>query len=113
MIQQHILHYNTSGRATIEITDDILQMVSLAKITTGLCHLFLHHTSASLIFCENADPVVRQDLENFTANWILDDKNLYEHNAEGRDDMPAHLRTIFTNSELSIPITKGKLALGT
>ena len=112
MIKQHILYFNTNGRATIGITEKVAEVVTVSKIITGLCQLFIHHTSASLIICENADPTVRQDLENFTSRWIQDGDKIFQHNAEGIDDMSAHLRTIFTQSGLSIPITDGQLALG-
>ncbi|MCD6048520.1 MAG: secondary thiamine-phosphate synthase enzyme [Gammaproteobacteria bacterium] len=103
----------TQTRGTIEITEQIQQMVYCANIKTGLCHIFLAHTSASLILCENADPSVRQDLEAFVSQWIKDDAALFLHNEEGDDDMPAHLRTIFTQNSLTIPIEENKLILGT
>lgn len=113
MIQQKILSFNTSGRGTIDITAKIAQLVEQTRITTGICNVFLHHTSASLIFCENADSTVQQDLENFVSRWIPEDAKYFKHNNEGSDDMPAHLRTIMTQSSLTIPITQRKLALGT
>jgi secondary thiamine-phosphate synthase enzyme len=113
MTHQSILHFPTSKRGTYEITAEISQEISKTKIFTGLCHLFIQHTSASLILCENADPTVQKDLATFTEKWIPDGISLFQHDAEGPDDMAAHLRTIFTHTDLSLPIMKGKLALGT
>jgi secondary thiamine-phosphate synthase enzyme len=79
----------------------------------GLCHVFVHHTSASLILCENADPTVRRDLEAFLARLVPDGDPLFEHTDEGMDDMPAHIRAILTKMDLSIPVTGGRCALGT
>ena len=75
--------------------------------------MFIHHTSASLIICENADPSVRRDLETFAAKLVPDGDRMFTHDAEGDDDMPAHVRTILTQTSIGIPITKRKLALGT
>lgn len=89
------------------------QFVKKSQINTGLCHLFLPHTSASLILCENTDPDVRQDLEAFTQNWTPDDNPLFSHQLEGPDDMPAHIRTVYTHCDLTIPVQNKSLALGT
>lgn len=78
-----------------------------------MCHLFLRHTSASLIICENADPTVRSDLERFMAKLVPDGNKDFEHDAEGPDDMSAHVRTILTNPALAIPVSGGRLLLGT
>ncbi len=80
---------------------------------TGLAHAFIHHTSASLILCENADPTVRHDLETFMVRLVPDGVAWLEHNDEGPDDMPAHIRTVLTQSSLTIPVTEGRCALGT
>jgi secondary thiamine-phosphate synthase enzyme len=82
-------------------------------IRTGLAHVFLHHTSASLIISENADPAVRRDLERFLSRLVPDGDPAFEHDAEGPDDMPAHVRATLTSVELSIPVTEGRLGLGT
>jgi secondary thiamine-phosphate synthase enzyme len=87
--------------------------VRASGISSGLCTVFVHHTSASVILCENADPQVRADLEAFAARFAPDGDPGFEHTAEGPDDMPAHVRTIFTQSSLSIPVLTGRCDLGT
>ena len=84
-----------------------------AGIGTGLCHLFLRHTSASLILCENADPDVREDLERFMQRLVPDGDALFIHTAEGPDDMPAHIRNILTHSDLTLPVADGRCSTGT
>jgi secondary thiamine-phosphate synthase enzyme len=113
MMIQEILSIETRGRGLINITSLISNIVSKNNITAGLCNLFLHHTSASLIICENDDPNVLSDLEAFMQRMIPDGDALYKHIAEGPDDMPAHVRTVLTQSSIIIPITEQKLALGT
>lgn len=110
---QRILHFNTPGRSTLNISRDIADSVRDSDIETGLCHIFIHHTSASLILCENADPTVRSDLENFMSDLVPDGSPLFQHVDEGPDDMPAHVRSILTKMDLTIPVTAGQLALGT
>ena len=78
-----------------------------------MCHLFIRHTSASLMLCENADPAVRRDLEIFMADLVPDGDSRFTHTAEGPDDMPAHVRSVLTQSDLNIPVRNGRLALGT
>jgi len=112
-MQQFEIFIQTKSQGTIEITSEITALAEKAKMSVGLCHLFLHHTSASIILCENYDPDVRKDLEDFAEAWLKKVAIKYIHNAEGEDDMPAHIKTVFTQSELTIPITNGKLALGT
>lgn len=112
MMLQSALTYQTNGRELIDMTAAIRDLVAKAKVTTGLCHLFLHHTSASIILCENADPQVQRDLEAFFARLIPDGDPAHQHIAEGPDDMPAHIRTILTQNSLIIPITNTQLALG-
>lgn len=113
MIEQHQLDLRTGGRGTIEITSDVRKLVRDSGIVMGLCNLFVHHTSASLILCENADPTVHSDLETFMARLVPDGDPSYAHDMEGPDDMPAHIRSILTQNSLSIPIIRGELALGT
>lgn len=113
MIIQETFKIQTSGRGTIAITDKINACLAKHSLQTGLCNLFLQHTSASLILCENADPDVRKDLETYFARSIPEGDPIFHHNAEGDDDMPAHIRTVLTQSSLSIPVQHGKLALGT
>lgn len=112
MLIQETLSIKTTGRVIIDITDKINTYLKLHVLTNGLCNLFLQHTSASLIFCENADPLVQKDLEAFFARLIPDGDPLFRHKDEGEDDMPAHIRTILTQSSLNIPIQNGKLGLG-
>ncbi|NCA70950.1 MAG: YjbQ family protein [Sphingobacteriia bacterium] len=113
MIIQDSITLNTRGRGTYDITATVRQKTRASGIQTGLCHLFVHHTSASLILCENADPSVRRDLEAFMGRLVPDGDRLFEHTDEGPDDMPAHVRAILTQSELTIPISRGACALGT
>lgn len=110
---QEILRIRTQGRSTIDITQEVKELVTRSSIEIGLCNLFIQHTSASLILCENADPDVRVDLENFMQQIITDGDSLFRHTAEGPDDMPAHIRNVLTSSSLTIPIANGKCLLGT
>ena len=103
----------TRGRGTYEITDRVAAAVAEANVDAGLCHVFIAHTSASLVLCENADPDVRRDLETFMADLAPDGDARFVHTAEGPDDMSAHVRSVITQSELSLPIRGGRLALGT
>jgi len=113
MIFQNKLTVETRGRGTISITAAIREQVQLSGIRTGLCHVFLQHTSASLVLCENADPDVRTDLERFMVRLVADGDPVFEHTAEGPDDMPAHIRTILSGSDLTLPVCKGQCDLGT
>ena len=112
-MKQHTLVVPTKGRGTYDISGDIQKIVDQSGIKSGLCHLFLQHTSASLIFCENADATVRTDLENFMAHIAPDGDPVYHHDMEGPDDMPAHIRTILTQNSLCIPVINARCALGT
>lgn len=111
--EQEVIHFKTQGRGSIDITYLLADLVKQAGINTGICHAFLRHTSASLILCENADPDVRTDLETFMAKLVPDGDAMFIHTAEGADDMPAHVRSILTQTELSIPVNQGGLDLGT
>lgn len=113
MFSRKNLSVRTSGRGTYDVTDEVQQAVSAAGIEVGLCHLFIKHTSASLMLCENADPAVRYDLEAFMARLAPDGDSLFTHVAEGPDDMPAHVRTVLTQSDLSLPVDGGRCSLGT
>jgi len=110
---QEVLNIQTRGRSTIDITRELEKLVARSGIESGLCNLFIQHTSASLILCENADPDVRVDLENFMQQMVKDGDVLFRHTAEGPDDMPAHIRSVLTSSSLTIPIAHGKCLLGT
>ena len=113
MLTQHTLLLSTRGRGTYDLTRDVATMVRSSGVVMGLCHVFVHHTSASLILCENADPAVRRDLEAFMARLVPDGDRIFDHTDEGPDDMPAHVRAILTKMDLTVPVTKGSLALGT
>src|SRR4051794_16780484 len=112
IINQHFLEFHTSGRGMLDITGPVSDEIAKSNIQTGFCQLFLHHTSASIVICENADLDVQKDLEAFMFRLTPDGDPLFKHIAEGDDDMPSHVRTILTQSSLSIPITEKKLALG-
>ncbi len=107
------LTIDTRGRGTHEITRQIQQAVERSGVTDGLCHVFIHHTSASLIVCENADPTVRRDLETYAARLAPDGDPSYVHDSEGPDDMSAHIRSILTMTSLTIPVADGRCDLGT
>ncbi|MCG8015111.1 MAG: secondary thiamine-phosphate synthase enzyme YjbQ [Candidatus Thiodiazotropha sp. 'RUGA'] len=113
MVAQETFSVQTRGRETLNITRQITSLVDQSGIQTGLCQLFLRHTSASLILCENADPDVRSDLERYLSRLVKDGDPIFQHTMEGPDDMSAHIRTILTHSDLSLPISNGRLALGT
>lgn len=103
----------TPGRGTVDITAQVRAALEAAGVQSGLCNVFVHHTSASLILCENADPTVRGDLERFLARLVPDGDPLFEHTDEGPDDMPAHVRSVLTQTSISIPVAGGELDLGT
>ena len=101
------------ARGLHDITPHIADVVRQAGVETGLCVVFVHHTSASLLIQENADPDVRADLDTFFARLVPDGTEHYRHSAEGPDDMPAHIRSAVTPTSLTIPVTRGCLGLGT
>jgi secondary thiamine-phosphate synthase enzyme len=103
----------TRSRGLYEITDQIEKWISDQHWHTGLLTLHIRHTSASLLVQENADPDVRRDLDAFFARLVPDGDSLYIHTCEGKDDMPAHVRAVLTASNLSIPVSNSRLALGT
>ena len=113
MFVQESLQVTTNGRGTFELTDALERIVNKASVDCGLCSIFVHHTSASLILCENADPSVRRDLERFFSRLVPDGDPIFSHSSEGPDDMPAHIRSIVTGASLQVPITGGRLDLGT
>ncbi len=110
---QETFDIETSGRGTIEITDGIRRVVGRSGVRCGIATVFVPHSSASLILCENADPRVRRDLEGWLARAVPDGDPRFLHDSEGPDDMPAHVRTVLTTSSLCLPIRDGDLALGT
>jgi secondary thiamine-phosphate synthase enzyme len=103
----------TKGRGTYDITSQVAGLVRASSAVDGLATVFVHHTSASLIVCENADPAVRRDLETFFARLVPDGDAMFTHDAEGDDDMPAHVRSVLTQTSIGLPIERGQLALGT
>ncbi|MBK9243365.1 MAG: YjbQ family protein [Burkholderiales bacterium] len=107
------LAVETRGRGFTEITRRIADWVGASGMTDGLLTVFVRHTSASLLIQENADPGVQRDLERFFARLVPDGDRLFEHDAEGPDDMPAHVRSALTATQLSVPLADGALALGT
>lgn len=111
-MHQKRLTVATRSRDTHEITEDVAGAVADSGVDTGLAHVFLHHTSASLMLCENVDPDVRGDLERFFSGLVTDGDPMFRHRCEGDDDMSAHVRTVITHSDLTIPVTDGHLALG-
>jgi secondary thiamine-phosphate synthase enzyme len=108
----HILVIGTQRRGLVEITREVRAWLKSQSIVSGLATLFCTHTSASLLIQENAAPEVRSDLEAFFDRLAPENPSLYDHNDEGPDDMPAHLRAALTQVQLSIPIIDGELALG-
>jgi len=112
MVHQQQLRFSTNGRGTYSISQQISDVIEKSNIQTGICQIFIQHTSASLILCENADPTVRTDLDAFMKRLVPDGDSLFKHKDEGPDDMPAHIRTVLTESSLSIPVQEGKASLG-
>jgi secondary thiamine-phosphate synthase enzyme len=113
MIEQKTLEFRTRGRGTTEVTAEVARVVTETGIRKGVCSVFLQHTSASLILCENADSDVRRDLETILARLAPDGDPAYRHDAEGPDDMAAHVRSVLTASNVTIPVAEGRLLLGT
>lgn len=112
-VHQEELEVGTRGRGFVDLTSKIASVVDASGITTGLCTLFVQHTSASLVIQENADSAVRRDMEKWIARIAPEDPGAYEHDDEGPDDMPAHLRSSITKTSEVVPVTRGRLALGT
>lgn len=112
-IEQYFFAFNTPGRGTQDITSKIKTALANTRLQHGLCHLFIKHTSASLMVCENYDIQVRDDLEHFLLRLVPDGDPLFQHVIEGKDDMPAHIRTLLTQTSLTLPLQNGELALGT
>jgi secondary thiamine-phosphate synthase enzyme len=112
-VVQHALEVSTRGRGLYDVTATVAEVVRRAGVSTGLCSVFLQHTSASLLVQENADPAVLRDLEQWLSRLAPEDPHAYEHDAEGPDDMPAHLRSAVTRTSETVPVRDGTLALGT
>jgi secondary thiamine-phosphate synthase enzyme len=113
MVHQAILQFSTRGRGTLDITEQVARVVAQAGVELGLAHVFVQHTSCSLTITENADPDVRRDLETILARLAPDGDPAYRHDAEGPDDMSAHVRGMLTSTGLNVPVGGGRLLLGT
>jgi secondary thiamine-phosphate synthase enzyme len=107
------LSVRTPGQGLHEVTTQVAALVGQAGVDDGLCTLFVRHTSASLVIQENADPTAKRDLERWLNRLVPEGDSFYQHDAEGPDDMPAHIKAALTATSLSIPVVRGKLALGT
>ena len=111
-MHQEQVRIDARGQGLHDITSAIARVVSASGVRTGMCSLFLRHTSASLVIQENADPAVLRDLQRFISRLAPEDAD-YEHDAEGPDDMPAHVKAALTKTSELVPVTDGALALGT
>jgi len=111
-LYQKTLEINTSPKSFLDITKNIQALVSESSLDNGVCSLFIKHTSASLVIQENYDPSVRQDFETIFSKLVPEDFP-YVHNMEGKDDMPAHIRSALTSTSETVPVVNGKLSLGT
>ena len=111
-LYQKTLEINTSPKSFLDITKDVQTLVSESGLDNGICNLFIKHTSASLVIQENYDPSVRQDFETIFSKLVPEDFP-YVHNMEGKDDMPAHIRSALTSTSEAVPVVNGKLSLGT
>jgi len=111
-LSQDSIEFRTNPKSFLDITSHIQDYVSNSNIQNGVCHLFIKHTSASLVIQENYDPSVRTDFETIFSNLVPEDFP-YVHNMEGKDDMPAHIRSALTSTSETIPVVNGKLSLGT
>lgn len=107
------LNYDTHGKGMVSVTRDIANLVQAWEIMTGMCFLFLPHTSASITLCESYDRHSRTDVENYFERAVPEGQPWYQHTYEGPDDSPSHIRTTLSQSSISIPIENNKLALGT
>ena len=113
MVFRQSITLRTPGRGFMLLTPEAARVVAASAIREGMCNLFVKHTSASLLISENADPDVHRDLERFMQRIAPDGSPDYEHDTEGPDDMPAHIRSVLTSSSLTIPVAEGELLLGT
>jgi secondary thiamine-phosphate synthase enzyme len=110
---QSEIHVSTQGRGTYDLTSEVQAAVRDSGVDIGMCNVFVRHTSASLMLCENADPAVMRDLETFMSRIAPDGDPANTHVAEGPDDMPAHIRSIITHADLNLPVRGGRCDLGT
>lgn len=112
-MKRSALEVATPGRGLVDITREVQAAVRASGVTAGLCHLFIHHTSASLLITENASPEVHRDLERFFARLVPDGDPIFKHDEEGPDDMPGHVRAALTAVSLTVPIADNRCDLGT
>jgi len=113
VIWQDEFSVDTPGRGTSDLSSSVAERVARSGIKLGTAHIYLRHTSASLMLCENADPDVQRDLETWMSAHVIDGDPRFSHDAEGPDDMAAHVRTMLCGSDLTVPVRRGQLALGT
>jgi secondary thiamine-phosphate synthase enzyme len=107
------IEIETRGKGLYNITAQVEEAIRLWRVEEGICHLFIQHTSASLVASESYDPTARQDLEAFMDHLVLEDQPYYRHTLEGSDDSPSHMRAMLTHTSLSVPVDRGQLSLGT
>lgn len=112
-VHTEMLDLRTTGKGTYEITEQVSEILGRSGIVDGTMTVFVRHTSCSLIIMENADPTARRDLEEFFDRLVPENAPYFEHNAEGPDDMPSHIRAVLTRSSEVIPVTNSRLQLGT
>jgi secondary thiamine-phosphate synthase enzyme len=112
VLSQGTLEFRTSPKSFLDIAKEVQDFVSESNIQNGVCHLFIKHTSASLVIQENYDPSVREDFETIFSK-LAPEEFPYVHNMEGKDDMPAHIRSALTSTSETVPVVNGKLSLGT
>ena len=113
MTTQREIHVSTQGRGTYDLTADVQSAVHDSGASIGMCNVFIRHTSASLVLCENADPAVMRDLETFMSRIAPDGDPAHTHTQEGPDDMPSHIRSVITHADLNLPVRDGRCDLGT
>jgi secondary thiamine-phosphate synthase enzyme len=113
LLKQTTFTVEPGGRAMVDLTARVQSLVGGSGVARGLCHLFIHHTSASLMICENADPQVLRDMETFMSQLVPDGHAMFGHDDEGPDDMPAHVRSVLTCSSLTVPVAARRCDLGT
>ena len=112
-LHQEAIFVSTRGKGFTDVSARVRKVVADSQVRTGLCTVFVRHTSCSLVIQENADPAVRRDLQKWIDDLAPESRSLYEHDTEGPDDMPAHLRAAMTKTSESIPVGGGELVLGT
>ncbi len=112
-VYNKIIQVTTHGQGLYEISDQVNSIINSEESVSGLCTVFVQHTSASLIIQENADPSVKRDLEKWLNRLVKENDELYSHTAEGPDDMPAHIKSVLTATSIAIPLIHGVLSLGT